>query len=139
MGPTVYAQLILLHNSQKPMLCNGPYTPLKGPFSWEHTHPHLIHGSLGLPDSAAQNGISIGSAVFAQLTAECRYILLWTAPFPRMITPSHGGSGPHLTHDFLANPSPEPKRHLDRFSRFFAQVTAGCPCTFQLGSPQNCP
>jgi len=28
------------------------------------------------------NGISIGSAIFAQLTAESHYTLQWAAPFP---------------------------------------------------------
>jgi len=39
-----------------------------------------------------------------------------------------------------AHPSPQPKRHLDQFSRF-AQVTAECPYTLQWGAlpPQNCP
>jgi len=35
----------------------------------------------------------------------------------------------------------QPKRHLDRFSRF-AQMTAECPCTLQwdvIPPPQNCP
>jgi len=36
------------------------------------------------------NGISIGSAVFAQMTAECPYTLQWDAPFPLKIAPSHG-------------------------------------------------
>jgi len=39
------------------------------------------------------NGKSIGSAVFAQLTAESPYTLQW-APFCLKITPSHGGFGP---------------------------------------------
>ena len=45
------------------------------------------------------NGISIGSAVFAQITAECCYTLQWAAPFRVKITPSHGESGPHLKRD----------------------------------------
>jgi len=40
------------------------------------------------------NGISIGSAVFAEITAECPYTLQWDAPFPKKIAPSYGGSGP---------------------------------------------
>jgi len=40
--------------------------------------PHLMHASLG---------ISISSAVFAQITAECCYTLEWAAP---------RRSGPHL-------------------------------------------
>jgi len=38
------------------------------------------------------NSISIGSAVFAQMTAECPYTLQWDAPFPLKIAASHGGS-----------------------------------------------
>jgi len=36
------------------------------------------------------NGISIGSAVFAQMTAECTYTSHWEAPFPLKIAPFHG-------------------------------------------------
>jgi len=35
------------------------------------------------------NGTSIGSAVFAQMTAECLYCLQWFACFPLKIAPSH--------------------------------------------------
>ena len=65
------------------------------------------------------NGISIGSAAFAQMTVECAYTLQWDTPFPLKIAPSHGGDlDPHLIHDSLSPPIPHPKRHLDRFSRF---------------------
>ena len=40
------------------------------------------------------NGISIGSAVFAQMTAECPYTLQWRAPLPLKIAPSHGDLDP---------------------------------------------
>jgi len=87
-------------------------------------------------------GKLISSAIFAQLTAECRYTLQWVAPFPSLkITPSHGGYGPHLTHDSWAHLSPQPKWHLDCFSCFCTDdhrvslyFTMGCPF-----SPQNCP
>ena len=46
------------------------------------------------------NGKSIGSAVFAQLTAESAYNLQW-APLSTKIASSQGGSGTHLTHDSL--------------------------------------
>jgi len=39
------------------------------------------------------NGISIGSAIFAEMTTECPYTLQWDAPSPLKIAPSHGGSG----------------------------------------------
>ena len=64
------------------------------------------------------NGISIGSAVFAQMTAECPYTLQWDAPSPLKIEHFHGGSGPHLIMVPWAHPSPQTKRHLDRLSRF---------------------
>jgi len=40
-------------------------------------------------------------------------------PFSQIkIAPSHMGSGQHLIHGSRAHPSPQPKRHLDQFSRF---------------------
>ena len=74
------------------------------------------------------NGKLIGSAVFAQITAECPYILQWIL-FPRKIAPSHGGSGPPS----WANSSSQPKRHLDRFSRF---CWAHC-CNRQTDRPHD--
>jgi len=43
--------------------------------------PHVTYASLSHP-SAQPNSISIGSAVFAQLTAVCRYALQQGSPFP---------------------------------------------------------
>jgi len=43
------------------------FRPKNCPFEWEDLDPHLTHGSLGQPESTAKNGISIGSAVFAEL------------------------------------------------------------------------
>jgi len=37
------------------------------------------------------NGISISSAVFAQLSTECPYTLQWVASSPVKIAPTHGG------------------------------------------------
>jgi len=50
------------------------------------------------------NGISIGSAVFAQMATECPHTLQRTAPFPLKIAPSHGRCGPHLIHGSLGPP-----------------------------------
>jgi len=48
-------------------LVSGSLSSLKIASSeWEHLDPHLTHGSLG--QSEYQNGMSIGSAVFAKLT-----------------------------------------------------------------------
>jgi len=64
--------------------------PLKIASSHGDLYLHLMRVSLGPSDSAVRipNGISIGSAVFAQTTAECPYTLQWAAlppqncPFP---------------------------------------------------------
>jgi len=64
------------------------------------------------------NGSSIGLAVFAQMTANCSYILQWDAPSPLKIVSCHWRSGPHLIMVLWDHPTPQPIRHLDRFSRF---------------------
>ena len=46
---------------------------------------------LGLIRAYNQTAISIGLAVFAQMTAECPYTLQRDAAFPLKIAPSHGG------------------------------------------------
>jgi len=43
------------------------------------------------------NGKWIGSSIFAQFTAECRYTLQRAVPFPFLKLPFPRGSGPHLT------------------------------------------
>ena len=35
----------------------------------------------------------------------------------------------------MAHPSPQSKRHLGRFSRFFSQMAAECPYTLQWDAP----
>jgi len=62
------------------------------------------HGDLDflLPIRAHNpNGISSGSAVFAQLIAESPYTLQWAAPSPLKIAHSHRGSGPPSNTWFL--------------------------------------
>jgi len=64
------------------------------------------------------NGISTGSAIFAQLIAVSLYHTLQhnRPPLPPSKLPLPiGVSGSHLIHGSL---SPQPKWHLDRFSRF---------------------
>jgi len=81
------------------------------------------HGGPGSPSNVwflgpvrayNPNGITISSAVFARVTAECPYTLQWAARSPLKTAPSRWGSG--LVP--WAHQSPQPKRHLDRFSRF---------------------
>jgi len=77
------------------------------------------------------NGKSIGSALSAQLMAESLYSLQWTTLSPK-ISPSHGGSGPHLIDDSSVrahNPN-----GITIGSAVFTHVTAECPCTLQWAS-----
>ena len=95
-----------LHSSPQsvPALYHAsPLPPSKLSLPMGDLDPRLIHGSL---DTRVLNPkrILIGSAIFAQLTAECPYTLQWDTPFPLKIVPSHGGSGPHLIHGFLGPP-----------------------------------
>ena len=51
------------------------------------------------------NGISVGSAVFAQMTTECPYTLQWNAPFsPQCCRFPCGDLDPHLKHGSLGPP-----------------------------------
>jgi len=83
---------------------------------------HLTHDSLQGPSEPMQNnsnGVLIGSAVFAQMSRDCPYTFQWDASFcPSKVPLPIEGSGPHLIHGSWAHQSPQPKRHLDRFSRF---------------------
>ena len=50
------------------------------------------------------NSISIGSAVFAQMTVEYPYTLQSNTPFPQKIAPFHGGSG-SLSNTWFPGPT----------------------------------
>jgi len=60
---------------------------------------------------------SIGSAVFAQFTAESPYTLQWDALPPSKLPSPMGDLHPHLIHGSLGPPESLTKQHLDRFSR----------------------
>jgi len=82
------------------------------------------------------NGISIGSAIFAQLTSECRRSCRGM-PFPVKIAPSCGRSG-SPSNTWFREPSlhPRPKWHLDRFSRFCtAHRRVSLLAYFTMGRP----
>jgi len=82
---------------------------------WGST-PHLIHGSLNPPN---QNGILIGSVVFAQRTVECQITLQWVATFSSKIAPSAWYIESPIKHMVpRAHRSHKPQKHLDWFSRF---------------------
>jgi len=88
---------------------------------------------------------------FAQLTAESPYTLQWASLSPKLPL-SIGESGPHLMSDSLAPSEPQPKWHLDGFSRFCTDdrrlslyFTMGRPFSHKItpshgggsGSPSN--
>jgi len=93
---------------------------------------------LGLTRVLKPNSISIGSAIFAQLTEHRSYTSQWSA-LPLKTAASNGDLDPHLIHGSLG-PSPQPKWNLDRFtgfctaqSRVSLYFTMGCSFP-----PQNC-
>jgi len=59
---------------------------------------------LGPIQAHNPNGISIGSAVFAQLTAECPYTLQWDAPSPSKLPLRMGDLDPHLIRGSFGPP-----------------------------------
>ena len=132
------SRLYTAHGRKSLYFAMGDPFPKNCPFLWEGSGPHLIHDSFSQIESTV-NRISIGSAVFAQVTAECPYTLQW-APLSTRIAPSHGGSGTHLTRDSLgpyeptnqtASLSVQPFLHRWPHSVHFAM---GRPFP-----PQNCP
>ena len=62
-------------------------------FEWPGQPPKIAPSPLGI---FIQNGMSIGSAVFAQRTVVCPITLQQPLRSPKS-TPSLGRSGPHLT------------------------------------------
>jgi len=94
-----------LHSSWQKvaMLYNGPpFFPLKIAPShrgiWTSWFIGTTHQVL------SPNGILIGSAVSAQLTAVCPYTLQWAAPPPSKLSLLMRDLDPHLIHGFLGSP-----------------------------------
>jgi len=80
-----------------------PISPLKLPLPMRHLDPPLIHDSLGAIRGHNPNGTSIGSAVFAQLTAKCP-VLYNGLPLLPQNCPFHGDLDPHLIHGSFSPP-----------------------------------
>jgi len=68
-----------------PILYNVRPFPPKLPFAWGHLD-HLIHDSLGYW-AHNTNSITIGSAVFTQVTAKCPCTLQWAPLSPKLPLP----------------------------------------------------
>jgi len=64
------------------------------------------------------NGILIGSAIFAQTTAQSSYTLQWDAPSSPENCPFHGGSGSHLIQASLSQPKSSTQTAFGWFSHF---------------------
>ena len=132
----------LLHSSRQkvPTVYNG------GPI------PHKIacsRGGIGIPSISwflepdwahNPNCITICSAIFAQVTAECPYTL-HLALLPSKLPLPTGDLDPHVRHDSL-DPS-EPTDQMASLSvQPFLYRWPQCPCTLQWDAPstrQNCP
>jgi len=81
------------------------------------------------------NDKSIGSAVFAQLTAESHYTLQW-APLSLKIAPSHRDLNPHLIHGSLGPPVLNPNGILIA-SAVFAGLNDGWLVTRPTDRPTD--
>jgi len=99
-------------------------SPKNCPLAWGDLDPHLTHGFLGCTRVHIQNGIFIGSAVFAR-KAHHRLSLYFTmSPLPLKIAHSHGGSGPHLIHGSLGPPKSSIQTASGTVQPFFAGITS---------------
>jgi len=67
------------HGRMSPSMPEHVLSPKNCPFVWGDLDPHLIYGSYRPTRVKIPNDISIGSAVFAEFTAECPYTLQWAA------------------------------------------------------------
>jgi len=111
------------HGRKSLYFTTGVPFPQNCPFSWR-IWASSNSRFLGSSRDHNPNGITIDSAVFAQMTAECPYTLIW-APLSPKIAPSHGDLNPYLAHDSMG------LRGISIDSAVFAQMTAECPCTSQ--------
>jgi len=138
-GSATSAQLTA---ESRAILYNRRPFPLKIAPSHGGSRPYLTDDSLDQSQPTIQTASRSGSAVFAQVTAECPYILQWASlsqKMPLLLGGSgsaSGGSGPASNTISWAHLSPQPKRHLGWFSRFYTVSY------FTMGWPfptQNCP
>ena len=112
---------LFLHSSRQSVVghahCPGMSFPLIIAPSHGASRPHLIHASLGPPESITQMA-SQTVQPFLHSSYQKVPILYNGRPFPPKLPLPIGGSGPQSNTWFLpwARPGPQPKRHLDRFS-----------------------
>jgi len=81
--------------------------------------------------------VSIGSAIFAQFTAERPYTLAVWLPFPppQNCRFSWGDLDPYVMHDSLGLSRPTTQKASSSIELFFAQLTTEWPFTLQWVAP----
>ena len=113
-----FSRFCTAHGRKSLYFTMGAPFPQNCPFPWGS----LIHESNtwfpGRTTVLNPNHNLIGSAVFAQMTVECPYTLQWDSPSSLKLPLPTGRCGLPLTVVHWAHPSPQPKQHLNRFSRF---------------------
>jgi len=111
--------------SARSNLRKRPYRRRTWTVQWYSPGGTSVHPSntcfLGPTRVNNPNGISIRPATLAQLNVVSSGILGHVLSLK--IAPWYGGSGPHLIRGSWTFPSPQPKRHVDRFSRFAGLTT----------------
>jgi len=86
------------------------------------------------------NGISISSAVFAQLTAECPHALQWAAPPPpSKLLLAMCGSGPHLVHGMASWQSLGPQKSSTEMACQTVKPFLHGSLTWQTDTPTDRP
>jgi len=108
-------------------------SPKNCPFPYGDLNPHLTRGSLCSTWLSVPNGTSVGSVVYAQLTADSQYTLQWD-PIPQKL--------PLPTRDWtLICCSLSGWAPASRSVQPFAGLLEERPYTLQWAAsfPQNCP
>jgi len=95
-----------LHSSRQkiPIPYNECLFPAKLPFPMGRSGPPSNTSFTGPIQSDNPNGISIGLAIFTQITAECPYTLQWATAPPSKLSPPMGDMDSHLIHAPLSPP-----------------------------------
>ena len=91
------------------------------PFPWGIWISHVTHDAFGPHESTTQTANRSVQPFFHRSRKSVAIRYNGPPPLALKIAPSHiGDLDPHvgLIHGSLAHPSPQPKRHLDRFCRF---------------------
>jgi len=117
-GKSIDSAVLAQIMAESPYTYNGLCFPQKLLFPMRDLDRHLIHRSLGPLESSTQTA-SRTVQPFLHRRLQSVPILYNGTPLPPLkIAPFHGDLDLHLIMVLCAHPSPQPKRHLDRFSRF---------------------